>query len=131
RRRGAALAVHPAGVAVDVMLLLPDRQPVLHFVDDVAAGAKGLVAMRCDDAHPHREFTDAEVAEPVHAGDARDAELRARLGEDALALDAPERLEGLVFEMLDALAVVQVPHPAFEGGVAAGGGIRERRACAR
>src|SRR5271165_6707573 len=46
RRRRAALAVHPPRVAAPIVLLLPDRKPVLHFIDDIAAGAKGLVAMR-------------------------------------------------------------------------------------
>ena len=45
RVRRAALAVHPAGVAVLVVLLLPDGHPMLHLVDDVAAGAECLVAV--------------------------------------------------------------------------------------
>ena len=39
RRGGAALAVHPAGVTAEVVLLLPDRHAVLDLIDDVAAGA--------------------------------------------------------------------------------------------
>ena len=44
-RMRAALAVDPARVAVDVVLFLPDRHAVLHFVDDVAARRERLGAM--------------------------------------------------------------------------------------
>ena len=41
----AALAVHPAGVAVHVVLFLPDRHAVFHFIDDVAARGERFGAM--------------------------------------------------------------------------------------
>jgi hypothetical protein len=44
-RLSAALAIDPAGVAVLVVLFLPDRHAVFHFVDDVAAGSEGFGAM--------------------------------------------------------------------------------------
>ena len=64
----AALAVDPAGVAVRVMLLLPDRHAMFHFVDDVTAGREGLAAVRRADAHPDGEVADAERADTMHAG---------------------------------------------------------------
>ena len=42
---GATLAVHPARVAVHVVLFLPDGHTVLHFIDDETAGLEGFVAV--------------------------------------------------------------------------------------
>ena len=62
RRARAALAVHPAGIAVDVVFLLPDRDAMLDFVDDEAAGAERLVAMRGADAHPDGDVADRRAS---------------------------------------------------------------------
>jgi hypothetical protein len=35
------------------MFLFPDRNSVFHFVDDVAAGSKGFIAMWRAHADPH------------------------------------------------------------------------------
>jgi len=67
RRRGAALAVHPPGITAQVVLLFPDRQSVLHLVDDVTAGAERLVAVRGAHSHPHGELADRESADAMHA----------------------------------------------------------------
>ena len=106
RGRRAALAVHPARVAVEIVLFLPDRQPMLDLVDHEAAGTKRLVAMRRARAHPDREIADAERAEPVYARELRDTEALARRRKDAFALAQPERLEGFVFELRDFAALV-------------------------
>src|SRR5690606_40542142 len=66
--RGAAFAAHPAGIAVGVVFLLPDRQPDLHLVDDVAAGVEGGIPVRRRHADPHRALADLEQPVPVHAG---------------------------------------------------------------
>ena len=42
----AALAVDPAGVTIQVLLLLPDGQAMLDLIDDVPAGAERLIAVR-------------------------------------------------------------------------------------
>ena len=60
RGRRATLAVHPAGVAVDVVLFLPDGHTMFDFIDDETAGAEGFVAMGGADAHPYRHLADAE-----------------------------------------------------------------------
>src|SRR5690606_7606896 len=99
--------------------LLPDRHAMLDFVDDVAAGAEGLVAMRGRGAHPDGGVGQCQAAQPVHAQDALDAEALLRLLDDALALAHAERLEGLVFQPRDLLPLVVVAHPAFEGGESA------------
>src|SRR5919109_3017336 len=95
---GAALAVDPAGVAVDVVLLLPDGHAVLHFIDDEAAGAEGLVAMRGTDAHPHGDFAECQRAHAVHAGGAGDAEPADGFFDDARAFLLGELGEGLVLQ---------------------------------
>src|SRR5690606_38982357 len=56
----AALA--PDAVAVLVMLLLPDRAGVLHLLDQLAAGAEGLVAVRGTRGHHHRQVAHAEAS---------------------------------------------------------------------
>ena len=50
--RRTALAVDPAGVAVLVVFLLPDRHTVLDLIDDVPAGEERL--MTVSGAHAHR-----------------------------------------------------------------------------
>jgi len=49
------------------VFLFPDRQPVLHFIDDEAAGAKGLVAVRRRGTDPDGDFAQRQRADPVHA----------------------------------------------------------------
>ena len=83
-RSGAAFAIHPAGVPAHVVLFLPDRHALLDLVNDVAAGEKRLVAMRCAHSHPHRQFTDRQISDAVQARGVRHPKARDRLGEDAL-----------------------------------------------
>src|SRR5437764_990463 len=125
---GAALAVHPARVPAQVVLLLPDRHALLDLVDDVAAGEKRLVAMRCAHTHPHRQLPDRQLPDAVQTGGVRHAKARARLGENALTFAHGERLEGLVLQAPHAPALVGIAHPAFERRVAAAGGVGELRA---
>ncbi len=121
----AALAVHPAGIAVLVVLLLPDGHPMLDLVDDVAAGAECLVAMARRDTDPHRLLADLERTDPVHADGVLDAEPRDRLGDDPLAFLDRERLEGFVLQPAHAPAFVVIANPTLERGIAAAGGIAE------
>ena len=119
-RMGAALAIHPAGIAVDVVLLLPDRHAMFHFVDDEAAGAKRLVAMRGADADPHGHVADRQR----RRCDARRRRASRRISshglrDDALAFLLRELCERLVFQPRDGVAFVVIAHPAFERGVAA------------
>src|SRR5690348_14517453 len=75
RRRGmrrASLAIHPARIARDVMLLLPDGHTVFHLVDDEAARAESFVAMRRAHAHPHGHVLESQRAHAMHAGGTRD-----------------------------------------------------------
>src|SRR5207302_316226 len=127
QRVDSAIVLHHAStqVAAGVMLFLPDRQAVLHLVDDVAARLERLRAVRRAHPHPHGELADGQIPEPVHAGRVRHAEARHRLAENALALAHGERFEGLVLEPPHALAVARIAHPALEGGVSATGRVGE------
>src|SRR6266403_5005344 len=127
-RGGAALAIDPAGVTAQVVLLLPDRHALLDLVNDVAAGEKRLVAMRCAHSHPHRQLADRKLADAVQARGVRHAKARDRLGEDALTFANGERLEGFVLQAPHAQALVGIAHPAFERRVAAAGRVGELRA---
>ena len=129
-RGGAALAVHPTRVAVDIVLLLPDRDAVLHLVDDVAARPEGLITVRRGDAHPHRDLAERQVADAVHATRVAHPETRAGFGDDALTLAYGELLEGLVLEAAYGAALVEVAHPTLEGRVTAAGRVDES-ACER
>src|SRR5579871_1695803 len=126
RRLRTALAVDPAGVAVAVVLLLPDRHPVLDLVDDEAAGGEGLATVRAADADPHRELAEAERTDAVHAARAAHAEAAHGLGDDPFAFLDRELGVGLVLEALDREALVVVADPALEGREAAAGRILER-----
>src|SRR5580704_12589399 len=125
RRAGAALAVDPAGVAVEVVLFLPDRHALLDLVDDVAGRKKCLVAVRGAGAHPHRHLADGEIPESMRAGGARHAEAADRLCDDALPLAQRERL---VLQVLHLRAVAVIAHPALEASEAAAARIGERAA---
>ncbi len=124
-RRCAALAVDPSGIAVFVVLLLPDGNAVFHFIDDVAARAKRLVAVARARAHPHRHIADPEIANAVHAGRALDAEALDRLGYDPLAFLHRQRLERLVLQVPNLVPFVVIAHPAFERRIPAALRIRE------
>src|SRR6185503_4871300 len=122
-RQCTPLAVDPAGIAIDVVFFLPDRHAVFHFIDDVAAGAEGLVAMRGADPHPDSHVANSERAETMHAGRARDAETFAGLGDDACTFLLCKFDERLVLQPRNCQALVVIAHPAFEGCEAAAGVI--------
>ena len=62
----------------------------------------------------------------MNRADAAHAIFLARLGQDGLAFADRERLEYLVVETVDPLALVVVAHPAFKGGERAGAMVRHR-----
>ena len=121
--RGAAFAVDPTGVAVFVVLLLPDGHSVFDFVDDVSAGSESLGPVAGAHAYPYGHLADGEVADAVYACGVFDAEPLDGFCDDALAFFDCERLEGFVFEVADGEAFVVVADPTFERCVATRGGI--------
>jgi len=125
RRRRAALAVDPTRVTVDVVLLFPNRHTMLHFVDDVATGLEGFVAVTSAHAHPHGELPEREIADAMHAARVVDTESLASLGDDAFALTNGEFGERFVFEVTNFPAFVVITHPTFERGIATASRIRE------
>ena len=123
-----ALAVDPAGIAVDVVLFLPDRDAMLDLVDDVTARGERFRAMRGAHADPDGEFADREIADAVHASRAPYAEPRDRLRDDAFAFAHRQRRERFVLQTSHALAFVVVAHPSFEARVAAARRVAQFRA---
>src|SRR5580658_1943201 len=101
RGQGALLAIHPARVAVSIVLFLPDRHAVLHLIDDVAAGGERLAPVHRAHAHPDGHVAEIERAHAMDAERALHGEACAGLGEDTLALLDRESLESLVFEARD------------------------------
>ncbi len=88
---------------------------MFHFVDDEAAGAKRLVAMRGADADPDGDVADGERSDSMDAGGARDTEARLGFGNNTRTFLVGEFDEGFVFQACDRMALVVVSHPAFEG----------------
>src|SRR5580658_2407077 len=117
-RRGAALAVHPTGIAVPVVLFFPDRHAMLHFIDDEAAGIECLAAMGGADADPYRHIAQRQCADAVNAQRALDGISPQGFGDDTIALGHGEFLKGLVLQARDFLPFIVIAHPAFEGRVA-------------
>jgi hypothetical protein len=113
-RRGTSLAVHPTGVAVLVVLFLPDRHSMFDFVDDVSACGEGFGAVTCTHSDPHCHFTDCEVSDAVYAGSVLDAKSGNRFGDDAFTFLDGERLERFIFEMADGEPFIVVANPTFE-----------------
>ena len=110
---GASLAVHPAGVAVDVMFFLPDRDAMLDFIDDESAGAKRLVAMRGAHADPDGNVTDRQ--RPMRCTQAaRVTPNFSRPPPRCARLPFRELRERLVFQARDRVAFVVIAHPALE-----------------
>src|SRR5215831_14207175 len=106
--------MQPAGLAVGVVLVLPDRYALLYFIDDVAAGREGRFAMTRAHADPHRQLADRERADAVRAAYLDDVEAPHRLAEDAIAFGLREFRVSLVVEAMHRAAGVAVAHPAFE-----------------
>src|SRR4249919_1418438 len=113
------IRMQPAGSAIGVMLVLPDRHTRLHFIDDPAAGGKCRVAMASADTDPHREFAQSETADAMHAGGIDDRETGGRFGENFLALAVGQRRIRFVSEGRYWPTFVDVAHPAFEARVRA------------
>src|ERR1700730_12122920 len=67
RRRRAALAVHPAGIAASIVLFLPARHAMLHFVDDETTGIEGFAAMHRTHADPHSHVAQRQRADAMDA----------------------------------------------------------------
>src|SRR6266851_7332790 len=125
RRRRAALAVHPAGIAASIVFFLPDRHAMLHFVDDEAAGVEGLSAMRGTDTDPHGHIAQGQRADTVDAESVLDRKAPQGVGDDALAFLHRELLERFVFQASDFLPLIVIPNPPLEADIAACAQVEE------
>src|ERR1700685_2001886 len=92
-RGRAALAIHPARITASIVLFLPDRHAMLHFVDDEAAGIEGLAAMRGADSDPHGHVAQPQSADAMNAERVLHREAPQGFGDDAFAFLHGEFLE--------------------------------------
>src|SRR5665213_2555962 len=123
--RRAAFAVHPAGVTVEVVLLLPDRDAMFDLIDDEAASQKGFLPVPRAHPHPHGHLAQLQITDAVYASGVFHAKALHGRGDDALAFLIRQQLEGLVLQMPHLLAFVVVAYPAFKRGVATTGRIND------
>src|SRR6185369_8650018 len=121
RRVRARGTVHPARLAVAVVLFLPDRHALLGLVDDVAARVERGAAVRRRDSDPDRAVADRELADAVLATRRRHREALERLADDLRALLLGDSGMRLVLERDDGRAVVVIADPAFERDAGPGG----------
>src|SRR6266404_235390 len=125
RFRCAAFAIDPAGVAASVMFLLPDRDAMLHFIDDEPAGVEGFAAVGGADAHPYRHVGQVKGSDPMDAHGMLDGKALHRLRQDPVALLDGQRLKGFVLEARNFLTFVVIPDPALEADVASGTAVEQ------
>src|ERR1700722_3358001 len=123
--RCTAFAVHPARIAVSVMLLLPDRHAMLHFVDDVAAGVEGFAPMDRTDPDPPRHVAQGQGADAMDAQRVLHREAPQSFGDDAFAFLQREFLKGFVFQSNVFPPPIVIPHPAFKTDVGAGSHVED------
>jgi hypothetical protein len=124
-RCGAAFAVDPARITVDVVFFFPNGNAVLHFVDDVPTGFEGLVTMARTHADPHGELAEGKIPDAMHAPRVLDTEARTGLGDDAFALSNGELRKRLVLEASNFPAFIVITYPTLECGIPAARGIGE------
>src|SRR5258708_40299866 len=87
-----------------MILFFPNREPPLYFLDDVAAGEEGRLAVRGDRANPHGQLADLQPASAVHTANPAAGMRLLGLGDDGVALKPGEHIEGLIFELGDGSA---------------------------
>ena len=122
---GAMVTTHPSATAIAEVFFLPDGDAGFYFVDDVAAGIEGGVAVVGGDAHDYSESADFDRAGAVDASGLDDLEFFVSLGDDPLALFLGEEGVGFVFEPIDGAALMVVSYPSFEGAVATGSRVED------
>ncbi len=87
---------------------------MFHLIDNIAAGAEGLVAVSRARAHPDRHVSNREVADAMDARRVFDAKSLYSFGNDPLAFLHRERLKRLVLEVLHAQPFVMVAYEALD-----------------
>jgi hypothetical protein len=124
-RCGAAFAIDPTRITIDVVFFFPNGNAVLHFVDDVPTGFEGLITVARTHADPHCELAEGKIADAMHAPRVLDTEASTGLRDDAFALANGELRKGLVLEASYFPAFIVITHPTLECGIPAARGIGE------
>src|SRR6056297_937884 len=107
------VSLDPFAVAVDVVLLLPDRCAMFHLLDQIATGLEGLVTMTRTGRSDHAGFADLEtttaVSQPEACFEAPLIQcLRCDLGKHVLA----QRSVQIVTHAQHRSPLVQIAHPS-------------------
>jgi hypothetical protein len=124
-RCGAAFAIDPTRITVDVVFFFPNGNAVLHFVDDVSTGFESLITVARAHSDPHCELAEGKIADAMHAPRVLDTEASTGLRDDAFALANGELRKGLVLEASYFPAFIVITHPTLECGIPAARGIGE------
>ena len=108
-----------------MILLFPDRQTALNFLDDVPAGREADRPMRGCDSDPYGGLANLQRAGAMHAEHVRAWIELFRFPHDGFSLDAGEIVVRLVFEPGNRPAEVVVADASFEDHGRAGIGRGE------
>lgn len=127
RLAGAARVApsNPIG-ALGTVLALPNREALLDAIDEEAAGAERLAAMRCARRAGDCDVTDAKGADAVCGGHTHSGDFVAELLEDPRELGLGHRAVGFVLEQRHRVALVLIAHDTDEGRHGAGAGVSDR-----
>ena len=117
---GAALAVDPPGITVTIVLFLPDWQPDLDLVDNVATSLERFITMCSGDAYPDGAIADFQYAGPVYTTSLQVRKTLQCLAQYVFSLLDCKRFVSFVFQALDGASFVFVAHPAFKNAESAG-----------
>jgi hypothetical protein len=102
------------------VLLLPDGQSLLQFVDQVSAPFECRAPMARAHADPNRDIPEFKFADPVNAADVLYFESGSGLFLDVLKLRARYSSRAFIEKMEDVPAFVPVSHTADESDEGAG-----------
>src|ERR1700676_1699467 len=108
RRRRAALAVHPAGITASIMLFLPDRHAMFHFVDNKPAGIEGFAAVRGTDTDPHGHIAHSQRADAMNAQGMLHREAPQGVGDDAFAFLHRKFLKRFILQTSNLLSLILI-----------------------
>jgi hypothetical protein len=102
------------------VLLFPDGQSLLQFVDQISASVERRSPMTGAHSDPHRDFSEFKLADPVSAADVLNFESRPGFRLNVLELRARYFIRAFIEKMENVLAFVPVPHSTRKGDEGAG-----------
>src|SRR5210317_1188282 len=110
------LTIYPFANAAYIMLFLPDRQPNLGLVDDIATGIEGLTSVGGGYTNDDSNITEFQQPFPVDADGVTDTKPLDRFIDYLAAFLFCNRPIHLVLQALNRLAFVMVANPSLKHG---------------